>query len=299
MQVGFICPDGGLIEHEKCLKCCRMNERCACITTLYGMSEVREWQGKPSVTMLLKGLREAYLMIKQDFYMSPQQLMYSMHGRMVHSWKEHYGRKLGYIVEKAHPEKDITGILDLLIPTGNENEYDLVDYKTWGSYTMQKVLGYYKETVETGGVYKSGKRKGEPRTKQVWMQDDAMIDWCHADKQLNKYRMYCEDAWMKIRRLMVEVNVRDGGLAASAKRGVERNIYYLEVPRLSDDAVNTFFNERKEKLLDALEKNEVPEVCSYEERWEDNKCRKACAVWEYCDHGREIRSGFGEEEEDE
>jgi len=289
MQIGFKCPDGGLILHEDCLKKCRMGKRCACITTLYGMAEARKWTGKPSVTQLLKGTREAYLTIMHDFYVDPQKLMYSIHGRMVHFWNEHYGKLMGFPVEITHPDNKITGILDLLIPTGKENEFDLVDYKTWGSYTAAKALGYFTVDVATGGYYKSGAKKGLLRTKKEVQQSDDEIDWSGADLQLNQYRLYCEEKGMTIRDLKVEVKVRDGGIMAASRRGVKNNIYYLDVPRLPDDEVKDHFDSQYGKLMAAVKSATIPEVCTEEERWDDNKCKKYCDVAEFCDHGKACR----------
>ena len=59
--IGFICPDNEVIPFERCLKKCRMSERCMSKATLKAMSEQRPDERPPSTTELLSGTCEAYL----------------------------------------------------------------------------------------------------------------------------------------------------------------------------------------------------------------------------------------------
>ena len=51
-----------------------------------------------------------------------------------------------------------------------------------------RALGYYKVDVLTGEVYKTGARKGQPKTRKEWRMDGVkhLLDWAI---QLNYYRM--------------------------------------------------------------------------------------------------------------
>ena len=63
----FSCPDKEIIPVKDCLQHCRMEERCLTLPTLKLISSEREWDGKPSTTMLLNGTIYSFLKLTQPY----------------------------------------------------------------------------------------------------------------------------------------------------------------------------------------------------------------------------------------
>ena len=79
----YKCKDGELVKIEDCLSKCRLcgeydsngepwvpAGRCLSLQTLRAISEQRKWTGKPSTTQLLKGTREVFLELTQNYHIS-------------------------------------------------------------------------------------------------------------------------------------------------------------------------------------------------------------------------------------
>ena len=195
-------------------------------------------------------------------------------------------------MEERLEEDGISGMFDLY---GEEDGVrTLFDYKVSGSYKVAKAIGL--KGNRRGGpreVFRSGPRKGKPRTvKRIVQGEPDLGDW---GLQLNHYR-----------QLLVEGIPRgpDGppgdrpgrGTYLAKKRGLTRNIYLIDVPRLEDDAVTAYFAGKRDALKAALETNAIPPPCSEDERWQDRKCAEFCLVADSCDHGQAIRASQAIEE---
>ncbi len=104
--------------------------------------------------------------------------------------------------------------------------------------------------------------------------------------QLNRYRMFYEKAGFPVVRMIIQVTPRDGGTYIALNRGVMDNIYMIEIPRLPDETVSAYFDEKAAALVQAMETGSMPEVCNQHERWEDDhKCKNFCSVRHKCPHG--------------
>ena len=77
-----------------------------------------------------------------------------------------------------------------------------------------KALGYYKKDVETGEVYKTGAKKGQPKTRKELFTDGVrhVLDWA---LQLNYYRLLLEEENYTVSSMMIQALCRDTGLRLS------------------------------------------------------------------------------------
>lgn len=63
----------------------------------------------------------------------------------------------------------------------------------------------------------------------------------------------------------------------------------IEADWLDDDFVTTYFYDKSKALLEALDKNEIPELCPYEERWNGRRCKGSlCEVHMFCPEGAKV-----------
>jgi len=83
-------------------------------------------------------------------------------------------------------------------------------------------------------------------------------------------------------KILIQITVRDGGLQVARERGVDRNIYLLEVPIIHKDHVTNKFLEKRDALEFALKESIMPEMCNKEETWGGVKCKSYCPVSEAC-----------------
>lgn len=241
------------------------------------IAEQRPWTGKPSCTQLLKGTREAYLEITQDYFFDPQDAIFRIIGTKAHSELDKYTgeNELGEIRLEI---EGITGAFDYY-----ESE-TLYDSKTYGSYKAMQCLGFQSIDVETGEVYKSGAKKGLAKTRKEIIQGDP--DLTEQALQMNLYRMMLEAAGFPVKKLFLDINVRDGNTYLAIQRGVTKNAYLIPVPMMPDTDVLAYFLPKRDALLWHLATNTMPEVCTEDERWNDGKCLKYCNVAEFCDYGQ-------------
>ena len=200
---------------------------------------------------------------------------------------------MNHLMEERLEEDGISGMFDLY---GEEDGVrTLFDYKVSGSYKVAKAIGLKEIEEEVPGeVFRSGPRKGKPRTvKRIVQGEPDLGDW---GLQLNHYRQLLESKGFPVDRMVLQAIVRDGGTYLAKKRGLARNIYLIDVPRLEDDAVTAYFAGKRDALKAALETNTIPPPCSEDERWQDRKCAEFCRVAEFCDHGQAIRASQAIEE---
>lgn len=259
MKTKFLCPDGKTVLISECLKECRIKSRCAPVSYLKLAGQSREWTGIPSVTQLIRGIRESYLMIKHDYPESPADNTFAIAGTKSHSTLEKYG---------VDPEKGIVfeGI------SGIPDEIDgktLIDYKFIGSFKVAKILGIHMEEKETGEYFKNGKAK----VKKYPVSSG--YDFGEFGKQINMYRIMLKEACgMEIEKQKLFMVPRDGNLYVAYQRGVYDPLYYLDVPFLDDNELKAWFIQRRDTLIEAVNNNIMPPMCSDEECWDNHaKCQ--------------------------
>jgi hypothetical protein len=286
----FICPDNERIETSACLLegGCRMGNRCATRSYLQMVRQERPWTGRPSTTMLIQGTMCAFLKITQDYAISPDARAFMIHGTKGHKNLEQADDEYSILEERFNDEDtDITGIADVMEIEKGHNI--LVDYKTSGSFKVAKALGFYVEDEDTGEVYKTGKRKGEAKTRKVLKRDDGKVDRWEWELQLNKYRLEFSKRGIKPDELKIQCVARDGGTYIARSRGVFRNIYYFNIPIMPDAEVDSYFTQKKDALFAALNQGHWDETCSAKENWDGLKCERYCEVAEFCKYGKYLK----------
>jgi hypothetical protein len=271
----FICPDDKEVFISQCMTQCRMQSRCAPLPYLRACADAREWTGKPSVTQLIRGTRESYLLIKGEYAVRPSNEAFALFGTGVHKALESYPGEDSISEHDTSIELNgitITGTADYVQKEGEF--YSLWDYKTSGAFKVKKALGL-----------KSRKEKlmnGETRVITETVPEDVdMDDWV---KQLNMYRIMIEreNPDISVSHQYIFSIVRDGGLQATRNYGIEDNIYTIPVPIVDDEKILDYFSMKAKALMSFLERDELPPVCTYEECWGGRKCAKYCNVYNLC-----------------
>ena len=281
----FICPDGERVLIVECLAegGCRRGNRCATRSYLTLASRDRVWSGVPSTTQLIGGTMLAWLRLTRQYAISPDSRAFMVLGTKAHKALE-IDDPYSLTEERFDgAETPVTGIMDVLEVENGKSI--LSDYKTAGSYKVMKALGWYIQLEETDGVYKSGPRKGEKRTRKVLRQDDSKIDRLDWELQLNNYRIECEKRDFAVDEMRVMCIVRDGGTHIAHSRGVMRNIYYFRINKLPDKDVLEYFNRKRISLVFAL-KYGWKYPCTESENWGGIRCERYCEVAEFCPLGK-------------
>lgn len=258
-QTQFICPSGNKIEISECLnQCPRPEGRCLSLPTLHDLSYQREWKGKPSTTQLLNPARMEYLKIIYDYAVAPHDRAFALLGTQHHRRLEIIAQKIAELeAEKKLSDDTNTGILDLLEPDGDK--WILIDYKTWGSYAVKKMF------------------------------DLDGYDRLRNSLQLNDYRLKVEALGFHISKMMWQVTVRDGGTYIARNNGIEGRMLTIEADWLDDNYVKTYFEQKRKALLEALEGDQLPEICDYNERWQGRRCKGSlCEVHMFCQESSKI-----------
>ena len=283
----FICPDNQKCEISGCLQSCRMEKRCLSLPTLRAISQQREWTGIPYTTQLLKGTREEWLeIVNDDLIINPQDRMFSLLGTKVHGTLERHTDNM--LSEERISDEVSSGQMDCY----DANSMTLYDYKTAGSYKVMQALGIVMVDVPTGEFYKTGEKKGQPKTrKEPQNGQPDMREW---ELQFNDYRIKLESQGFAVKDMYIEAIVRDGGTIAARSRGIIQNAYLIPVRRMPDEEVKTYFKIKADALQSALATEVIPPPCTDEECWERRKCKAYCTAWEHCDIGLMER---GSEEE--
>jgi len=265
-----------------------MGNRCATRSYLQMIRKERPWTGKPSTTQLITGTMNAFLKLIKDYSISPDQRAFMIHGTKGHSNLENADDEYSFLEEKFNDENtEITGIADVLeIENGKSI---LCDYKTAGSYKVAKALGFYVDEEPTGEVFKSGKRKGEPKTRKVLKCSLDKMDRWEWEMQLNKYRIEYEKRGFKPNDLKIMCVVRDGNTYIARSRGVFRNIYYFNIDILPDEEVLSYFAQKKADLEKALKQGYWNDICTAKENWDGLKCQNYCEVAEFCKYGKYLK----------
>lgn len=265
-----------------------MGTRCATRSYLQLVKSERPWTGRPSTTQLITGTMNAFLKLTTDYATSPDSRAFMINGTKGHGNLEAAGDEYSLLEEKFNDdETEVTGIADVLEIEGKE--IILADNKVSGSFKVAKALGFFVDEEPTGDVFKTGKRKGEQKTRKILKRDDSKIDRWEWEMQLNKYRMEFERRGFKPTALKIQCIVRDGNTYIARSRGVFRNIYYFNISFLPDEVVNNYFQEKKAALLKALAQGYWDDICSAKENWDGLKCQSYCEVAEFCKYGKYLK----------
>ena len=292
MLEGFICPDGSKIKIEDCFARCQFGHRCMTLPSLAIISSERKWTGMASTTQLLLGTMEAFLKLTKPYYVDPDKRVFMLGGITVHRNLDMKAKELGLTSELALSiDRDIIDLLEW-----DDGDLVLTDHKWWGSFKVAKALGIVevgKQPDPSGAVYKTnGKwgKAGSPKMIPVFREDPDKVDNWEAELQLNNYRVKAtpllKSVGLKIKRMQLEVFVRDGGLYIAKDRGVVRRSYMINIPEIPDEVVMDYFCYKQDCLTKALQDKGWYVPCNAEECWGGNKCEEWCEVWEHCPKGR-------------
>lgn len=283
----FICSDGVEIPILKCLNKCRQKERCMFLPTLRAIAKTLDRGIKePTVTELIAGVRETYLKKTTDYTVDPQGVLYALQGQAVHTLHEDCTE--GAILSEVRLKDAVTsGKFDMYGELLDETDGTLGDLKVTSSFKLMKALGIYKIDVPTGEVFKTGARKGEPKTRKELRYDGVrhVMDWAI---QLNYYRMLLEQAGFTVKRMVIEALCRDNSLRIASERGINQAVYLIPINRISDRWLTRYFAAKARRLQVALETKKLPPVCSARERWHNRKCLDYCDARQHCPYAQEI-----------
>ena len=283
----FICPDGKRIDIADCLSSCPNQQRCMFLPTLRAVANSLDRKiSEPTVTELIAGTRETYLKKTTDYAVDPASILYALHGQAVHSINERHTQ--GNILSEERLKDEITsGQFDLFGKILDADDGVLGDLKITSSFKLMKALGIYKVKVDTGEVYKSGLKKGQPKFRTELRYDGVrdLLDWAI---QLNAYRMLLERVGFKISRMYIQALCRDSGLRIAAERGIDKPVYIIAINKISDHWLQRYFLHKAKLLRDAINNNTLPPVCSFRERWGNRKCLGYCAAREHCPYAQKL-----------
>lgn len=283
--VGFIYPSGKTVTFDDVKKGkVDILKMGMSLPTLIEMSKERDPKRKPSTTELLTGTCESFLKRTEEYYINPQDRAFSLAGTMHHSRLEQHVDER-HLIEQKLEEFNITGIADLY----DKETKMLIDYKNTGSYKCAQLLGMTYKLIPDpyGAKYKSnGKwgRKGSPKMVKQWYQDEGLADFGDWGWQLNWYRYLLTKSGYEVDKMCIQITLRDGGLAVSRDKGLDKNIYLIEVPKYSDEVLENKFLKARDELLEALATNNLPQKCSSEQTWNGRKCQSYCDVRNLCPH---------------
>lgn len=256
----FKCPDGIIRQTSVCLdKCPRPEGRCLSLPYLTEVAYNRPFT-KPSVTQCLNPTRMEYLKLKYDYAVNPTDRAFALLGTRVHRRLEIVADKIEQVIaEHKVQDADTIGTLDLLEPDElNDGYWKLIDSKTWGSYAVAKQLGMKKNGEHD--IYKN-------------------------TLQLNGYRIKVEPLEFKVSRMFIQAIIRDGGTYTSKGNGINDKVLMIPIKHLPDDEVQSYFYDKSQALINAIETNIIPPMCNYEDNWGNRRCKDFCEVNAYCREG--------------
>jgi len=284
----FICPNGNAIRIEDCLKSCMMKQRCMFLPTLRAVAKsLDRGLSEPSVTELLAGTREMYLKKTTDYAVDPQSTLYALHGSAVHTINENHTE--GNILSEIRLTDDTTtGKFDMYGKILDEDDGVLGDLKITSSYKLMKALGIYKFDVLTGEVYKTGLKKGQPKTRKEFRYDGVkyVMEWAI---QLNYYRILLEKQGFQVNKMVIQAMCRDNSLRIAGERGIDKPIYLIPINKISDRWLIRYMDYKAKQLKKALQEKRLPPRCSAKERWNNRKCLDYCVIAGNCPYGSVLK----------
>ena len=113
-----------------------------------------------------------------EYAVEPSSVLYALQGQAIHSINESHTQ--GNILSEERLKDDITsGQFDLFGKIIDADDGVLGDLKVTSSYKLMKALGIYKVDVPTGEVYKTGAKKGQPKTRKEFRFDGVkdVFEW--------------------------------------------------------------------------------------------------------------------------
>lgn len=284
----FICPNGRIIPIKECLHHCPSCTRCMFLPTLRAISKAANRKlDEATVTELLTGTREMYLRKTVDYAIDPMDQVFALHGTAVHALQQEV--TAGNMLSEERLADTVTsGQFDLYGRILDDHRLILGDYKVTSSYKLMKALGYYKVDIPTGEVYKTGLRKGQPKTRKEWLTDGVrdLFEW---SVQLNYYRMLLEQQGFQVEGMEIQAMCRDFSLRAAAERNITKPIYLIPIHRISDHWLKLYMKAKANRLKQALADRTLLPPCHARERWNDRKCKGYCPVASFCPHGISLR----------
>ena len=285
----FICPSGERVRIVECLRSCPNKQRCMFLPTLRAVAKSLDRNiSEPTVTELISGVRETYLKKTSAYAVDPSSVLYALQGQALHSINELNTQ--GEILSEERLKDDITsGQFDLYGKILDADEGVLGDLKVTSSFKLMRALGIYKVKVDTGEIYKSGLKKGQPKFRTELRYDGVrdLLDWAI---QLNYYRLLLERAGFKISRMYIQAICRDASLRIAAERGIDKPVYIIPINKISDHWLNRYFQHKAKILREAIKSKTLPPICSYRERWGNRKCLGYCAARENCPYAQRFQS---------
>lgn len=185
---------------------------------------------------------------------------------------------------------DITGILDFY----DKDTETLIDYKNTGSFKASKVLGMTHVMMPdpSGATYKksgSWGAKGTFKQVKVFERNENLADFGDWLYQVNMYRYLLELKGHKVKAMKLQMNIRDAGTFTAIARGVDKNIYFVNIPVVDNDEIVSYFTAKRDELLKHLNSNTTPPKCTNEETWQGKKCEKYCEVRTLCPYIKEFK----------
>ena len=148
-------------------------------------------------------------------------------------------------------------------------------------------MDFYLEPDPSGALYKRSGRwgaAGTPKKVKRYFRNPEKADFGDWSWQINMYRYMLESKGKQVDKMYVQMTVRDGGIAVARDRGIERNIYLVEVPYIHNDHLLEFFKSKRDRLVEALDTKSTPEKCNETETWNGVKCERYCDVRHLCPH---------------
>lgn len=281
----FICPDGRCIPIGECLESCPHKIRCMGKPTLISLARSCRDRGlgRFSVTELIRGTRETFLLKTMDYDINPQSLLFAAHGTAIHKMNEE--NSSGIISELRLNNEIATGQIDAYGDVLGTGENILLDYKVTSRFKARKALGIYSVEVPTGEVFKTGLRKGQPKYRKELRKDGVkdVFEWA---LQTNFYRMLLEEHGYKVEAMYIQMYVRDYSASITSDYDVRGPVHLVRINRISDWWIRRWFKAKLNRLEKALKYNEMPPPCNKRESWHGNKCQGYCNVAAFCDIGR-------------
>ena len=285
----FICPSGERVRIVDCLRSCPNIQRCMFLPTLRAVAKSLDRKiSEPTVTELIAGVRETYLKKTSAYAVEPSSILYALQGQAIHSINELNTQ--GEILSEERLKDNITsGQFDLYGKILDADKEVLGDLKVTSSFRLMRALGIYKVKIDTGEVYKSGLKKGQPKFRSELRFDGVrdLLDW---SIQINYYRLLLERAGFRISRMYIQAICRDASLRIAAERGIDKPVYIIPINKISDCWLTRYFQHKAKLLSEAIKTKTLPPICSFRERWGNRKCLDYCAARENCPYAQRLLS---------
>jgi hypothetical protein len=105
---------------------------------------------------------------------------------------------------------------------------------------------------------------------------------------LNLDRISLEGHNQPVSRLFVEIEVKDAGINAAVRNGIDFKVKLLPIRLLDNDEILFYFYDKYTALTKAIKDDILPAMCDYSERWEGRRCKVGCDVFRFCPDGAQI-----------